>query len=57
MAFKALVGAFALLFFSFTPDPFASLDQEFKNGPTTINGSIVAFTQVVHLDGEAKCPW
>jgi hypothetical protein len=56
MAFKALVGAFALLFFSFTSNPWDSLDQEIKNGPATINGSKVVFTQVVHLDGASEVP-
>jgi|SRR5215204_3807246 len=56
LALKALIGSFALLFFSFTSDHFASAGKEWNLNASTINGSPVVFTQVVHLEGDNEIP-
>lgn len=56
LALKALIGVFALLFFSFNSVPFTALEKELSRDVTTINGSPVVFVQVVHLEGENERP-
>lgn len=52
LALKALLGATALLFFSFNSSPFTALEKELNRDISHINGSRVVFTQVVHLEAD-----
>ena len=56
LVLTALAGSFALLSLSFTLNPFASPDNVWDLNATTINGSPVVFTQVVHLEGDNEIP-
>lgn len=56
LAWKMFLGGAALLFFSFSSNPFPLLDKEATQEVTTINGSRVVFTQVVQLEGENERP-
>ena len=52
LALKALTAVVALLLLSFNNTPFTSLEEEFNQEVSYINGSKVVFTQVVHLEAE-----
>lgn len=54
LASKALIAGAALLFASFSTDPFTSVEKPSAQDVSYINGSKVVFTQVVHLDTESE---
>lgn len=56
LALKSLIGGAALLFFSFNTDSFTTMEKEQDQKVSSINGSPVVFTQVVHLEGENEIP-
>jgi hypothetical protein len=56
LVLTVLMGSFALLSLSFTSNPFTPQNSEWDLKTTSINGSPVVFTQVVHLEGDNEIP-